>query len=248
MKKHFTLIELLVVIAIIAILAAMLLPALSAARERARNANCINKLKQVGIAALLYSGDNRDFIPVNSNHANGKADIRAADFDIKCGIKAPQHTVPTMLVYGGYFSSDPGDKVVAEEVAPYYQCPSDNVLFGSDCSSGVSQYTSYIMLYHGPDTMALETSDTKNYMRAGHTADGKFKTRVRVGTDNPGNVIMHDAHLRAVNYFIKVANSHHPNGVNFLYLGGHVKHIIVNATKQNEAIIWTWGAFFDEGE
>jgi prepilin-type N-terminal cleavage/methylation domain-containing protein/prepilin-type processing-associated H-X9-DG protein len=62
-RRAFTLVELLVVISVVAILAALMLPALASAKEKARRAACLSNLRQVGIAVHAYSGDNSGSIP-----------------------------------------------------------------------------------------------------------------------------------------------------------------------------------------
>jgi len=75
----FTLIELLVVIAIIAILAALLLPALAAAKRKAQETTCINNVKQLTIASLMYVSDQNVWLgPMNSNYSLSQGDWMGA--------------------------------------------------------------------------------------------------------------------------------------------------------------------------
>ena len=142
-KRHFTLIELLVVIAIIAILAAILMPALSSARERGRLSTCINNEKSLGLAFGSYSDDFEGFIiPAMPTFAkvSGQSGYGVNSW-------------PTMLVYKKYLSSK------------NYSRPVSNLLSSSEYPAGVFLCPSISGLMDGTGVQAApaHSGATTNY-------------------------------------------------------------------------------------
>jgi prepilin-type N-terminal cleavage/methylation domain-containing protein/prepilin-type processing-associated H-X9-DG protein len=132
--RGFTLTELLVVMAIIVILAALLLPGLSSAKGNAKRATCLNNLKQINVAVLLYAGDNHELLPSVANTGDNKRGSNSFQVYYK----------PLVMTYAGLRGApSPLDKV--------FDCPADTFYYGEvdftyhsgSFFSSTNDYTSY---------------------------------------------------------------------------------------------------------
>ena len=202
MKSRFTLIELLVVIAIIAILAAMLLPALNQARERARTANCVSNLKQIGLICMNYMDANRGFLPQNVTDTGA---IYWAD-----------------TLYGFHIGKTPGNKMIfrvndwsstnaAQPRAPF-DCPTSTSAGGN-----VRLRIDYTINIHMTANYGM-AAKTRKPSERGVVMDCYAEGGVPDAGTSPGASIG----FNALTTLASLPAWRHSNGVNVLWFDGHV--------------------------
>ena len=258
-QSRFTLIELLVVIAIIAILAGMLLPALGSARATGQKSACVNNMKQISTGALLYAGNNDDFLPPPAYNVGTEKKAGRNTHNVHI---AKELGLPYILKPGETAEPSFDSQLASFPSNPLFICPAQKDEYGFDRKKGVStknapviKSPTYRPTFGPGDTAdsagwAKSAVDSKYYLydprKLNKILDGSVimievpytdfsdgnKMGYYIQTSNAVTNTYQNQETTSSNFAYKIDFNKHNQSANFIFKDGHV------ATYRSTNVYW----------